>query len=389
MHIYGRVVTIVLLLLVVPSASSCKDQAQNSSGANQTASTKPGRWIAQYRSPASMNIQGTNLATYSYSSLSVVSRDVVFVAGDIPHPSIREERIAVVIRTTDGGKNWTETTIEQPGMRIPTLNSIHFISPELGWAVGLDSAGYGVTLKTTDGGTSWAASKLNFNQAPTSVFFIDSENGWIGGSTPPPGEDDGDGGPSDLLATTDGGITWRSQRRLPVTITDIFFLDKTNGWAAGTSGAIYHTTDGGLTWDSQRSELESGEGPVDLTGDAAKGLAIFGIHFTTLQSGFAAAGGIEEDTGRILGTTNGGQAWSRKLIVGDKGVRDVFFLNPDVGWAIIFDGHYVYHTTDGGRNWLSEQVQFEQDVPFFRIAAADASHVWAAGGGAIFFRVTD
>jgi photosystem II stability/assembly factor-like uncharacterized protein len=211
----------------------------------------------------------------------------------------------------------------------------------------------------------------------------------MGGSTPPPGEDDGDGGPSDLLGTTDGGATWRSQRRLPVTITDIFFLDKSTGWASGTRGAIYNTTDGGLTWDSQRSELESGDGPVDLTSDAAKNLAIFGIHFSTPQSGFAAAGGFEEDTGRILGTTNGGQAWSRKLIVADNGVRDVFFLNPQVGWALIFDGHYIYYTTNGGQNWLSEQVQFPQDVPFFRIAAADASHVWAAAGGAVFFRVPD
>jgi photosystem II stability/assembly factor-like uncharacterized protein len=389
MHNYGRVAVIAFLSLVAPCASSCKDGAQDGSGASQNASAKPGRWIAQYRSPASMNIQGTNLATYSYSSLSVVSRDVVFVAGDIPHPAIREERIAVVIRTTDGGKNWTETLIEQPGMRIPTLNSIHFVSPEVGWAVGLDSAGNGIALKTTDGGTSWTVTKLSFNQAPTSVFFIDTENGWMGGSTPPPGEDDGDGGPSDLLGTTDGGATWRSQRRLPVTITDIFFLDKSTGWASGTRGAIYHTTDGGLTWDSQRSELESGDGPVDLTSDAAKNLAIFGIHFSTPQSGFAAAGGVEEDTGRILGTTNGGQAWSRKLIVADNGVRDVFFLNPQVGWALIFDGHYIYYTTNGGQNWLSEQVQFPQDVPFFRIEAADASHVWAAAGGAVFFRVSD
>jgi photosystem II stability/assembly factor-like uncharacterized protein len=389
MQIHMRVVPVVLLSFVVLCASSCKDSAQNNPGTGQPAASKPGRWIAQYRSPASMNISGTNLATFSYSSLSVVNRDVVYVAGDVPHPKIVDQRVGVVVRTTDGGKNWTETLIEPAGMRIPTLNSVQFISPETGWAVGLDSTEVGVVLKTTDGGNNWAVSKLSFKQAPTSVFFIDAENGWMGGSTPLSEEDDGDGGPSDLLATTDGGATWMSQRRLPVTITDLFFLDKMTGWAAGTRGAIYHTTDGGLTWDPQRSELESGEGPMDLTGDAAKNLAILGIHFSTPESGFAAAGGLEEDVGRVIGTTNGGLSWGRKLIIPDKGLRDVFFLNPNEGWALLFDGHYIFHTVNGGAQWLSEQVQFDQDVPFFRVAAADASHVWAAAGGAIFFRVVD
>ncbi|HWP43617.1 MAG TPA: YCF48-related protein [Blastocatellia bacterium] len=389
MQTYRRVIIIVLLSLASPFASGCKESAQNSGSLDQSVAPKPGRWIAQYRSPASMNIRGTNLATFSYSSLSVISRDVVFVAGDIPHPKIVDNRIAVVIRTTDGGKSWTEKMIEQPGVRIPTINSMHFVSAETGWAVGLDSAGNGIILKTTDGGNNWAVTGLPFNQVPTTVFFIDSNNGWVGGATPPPGEEDGEGGPSDLLATTDGGTTWRSQRRLPVSITDIFFLDKSTGWAGGTRGAIYHTTDSGLTWDTQRSELETGEGPIDLMGDAVKNFAIYGIHFSTPQSGFAAAGGLEDDIGRVIGTTNGGQAWARKLSIRDKGVRDVFFLNPKVGWATIFYGHYIYFTLDGGQTWLSEQVQFEQDVPFFRIAAADDSHVWATAGGAVFFRVVD
>jgi photosystem II stability/assembly factor-like uncharacterized protein len=68
-------------------------------------------------------------------------------------------------------------------------------------------------------------------------------------------------------------------------------------------------------------------------------------------------------------------------------LRDVFMLSPTEGWAVPKYAKYIYHTVDGGRFWQSEDISFEQEVPLFRVAAADASHVWAVGGGAIFFRV--
>jgi photosystem II stability/assembly factor-like uncharacterized protein len=392
MQINTRLIAIVFLSLLSVGLSACKNPAQNTNQQNPgqpTPAQKTGRWVAQWRSPYSTNISGTNLATFAYSSISVVSASVVFVAGDMPSPKIQEERTGVIIRTTDGGRNWIETLVEQPGMRITLLNSIHFVNANLGWVVGLDSTRTGVMLKTTDGGSTWAASKLGFKQAPTTVFFANADTGWMGGSTPPLGEDDGDGGPSDLLGTTDGGQTWQSQRRLPTTINEIFFLDKTTGWAAGYNGAIYQTTDGGRTWNAQRSELEPGDGPMDLTSDAAKQFAINGIHFANSQNGLAAAESIEDDLGYVLATVNGGASWARQLKIADQGVRDVFMLNPTEGWALTKYGHYIYHTVDGGRYWLSEQVQFEQDVPFFRIGIADAGHAWAVGGGAIFFRLPD
>ena len=91
----------------------------------------------------------------------------------------------------------------------------------------------------------------------------------------------------------------------------------------------------------------------------------------------------------MLGTSNGGLAWHRQWIVADSGVRDVFFINAQEGWAVTDRGQYIYHTVDGGRSWLSEPKVFEQDVTMVRLGAADAQHVWAVGGGAVFFRVTD
>lgn len=385
-----RAVPFLLAILIASGTSSCKTGQVNSNRQGTAdATAKPAKWIAQYRSPASLSYSGVNLSVFYYSGISVVSPSTVFVCGDTPNSKVQDERVAVILRTTDGGQNWTDTPVELPGIHIPTLNAIHFISPEIGWTVGVDSGGDGIVLKTTDSGSSWAATRIDHKEVPTTVFFVDSDNGWIGGATPSPGEDDDMGGPSAILATTDGGHTWYPQYNVPLSILRIVFVDRVNGWSSGTKGAIYNTSDGGRTWDKQRTEIDAGDGPVDPRGEGAKNYAIRGLQFIDKDNGFAAATATEQPGGRMLVTTNGGGAWRRQWMVAGAGVRDVFFLNPNEGWALTDQGPYINHTIDGGRSWLSEPKVFEQDVAISRLAGADAGHVWAVGGGAIFFRVSE
>jgi photosystem II stability/assembly factor-like uncharacterized protein len=390
MHTYYRTVSFALASITLLFSLSCSGGQQNSNqlsagGARQTLA----RWVAQYRSPASLTQQGVNLGFFYYSSISVVSPSIVFVAGDVPGPKGDEHRVNVILRTTDGGQSWMERTVEQPGLAIPRLTCIYFVSPEVGWAVGVDQADNGLLLKTTDAGETWVVSRIGVSQVPMTIAFADSETGWMGGATPPVGDDEGTGGPSVILGTTDGGRSWQPQLNTPVSIYDISFVDKTHGWASGTKGAIYHTDDGGRTWNSQRSELEMGDGPINLSADAAKQFGLVGIQFIDAQHGAAAASAEDEDTGRLLMTSDGGTTWRRQWIVADSGVRDTFFIDPNEGFAVTDRGQYVYHTVDGGRTWMAEPKVFEQDVTMVRLGAADAKHVWAVGGGAVFFRVSE
>ncbi|HXG68124.1 MAG TPA: YCF48-related protein [Blastocatellia bacterium] len=394
MRITGRSLWLIYIALTVLAQMGCKPSAQNSNQANTSGPPKPvkvGKWVNQFRSPASLPYSGTHLALFSYSSISVVSPEVVFVAGDVPNvPKNENERIGVVVRTTDGGKTWTEFFIKQPGMKITTLNGVHFVNPNLGWVVGIDSKGGGVVLKTTDAGANWTVSQLNFKQQPTAVYFADEHTGWMGGATALADDEEEIGGPSDILATTDGGATWYPQRRVPTSINKFTFIDKQTGWAGGHKGAIYHTEDGGRTWNAQKSELEVSEGPLHQTPEGHLMFSIQGIHFVDRENGFAAASSqTGDDKGRMLKTTNGGQSWARTWIVEDSGVQDVFFLTPMIGWAATERGRYIYYSEDGGKYWNAEVVDFEQNVPVLRIAAADAAHVWAVGGGGIFVRVVE
>jgi len=115
-----------------------------------------------------------------------------------------------------------------------------------------------------------------------------------------------------------------------------------------------------------------------------------GICFVDAEHGYAAARArSEEETGRIIGTSNGGTVWNKQRIVADSGARDLFFINANEGWILTDRGSYIYHTTDGNKTWLSEKKDLEYDPPVSRIAAADAQHVWAVGGGMIIVRQSD
>ena len=417
-------IILAVMIVVTLTSVSCKDpQNANRQNSSQAPSRTPAHWIPQWRSPHSAETTGMNLAVYAYSSISVVSSDVVFVAGDMPNPKDNGTRVGVFVSTTNGGQTWNETLIDQFPQKDTALNYIHFVNPRVGWMVGAisitEDRTEGVLFKTSDAGGTWAVSKLQYKQLPTCIFFVDEMTGWMGGVTPD-SEDPGsepaktsgkkerpgkkgknessgsaaapdsmasDGGPSDILTTTDGGRTWQSQWHISTSITDIFFVDRDNGWATGYKGAIYRTTDGGRSWTQQRSELEFNEHYTDPKNDDSKNFIVSGVHFFDAKNGLAGASASEEDLGRIVGTSNGGETWSKKLIAQGEGIRDVFMLSTTEGWATPRFPKYIYHTIDGGRYWEGENIIFPQEVPFFRVAGADAAHVWAVGGGAIFFRV--
>jgi photosystem II stability/assembly factor-like uncharacterized protein len=142
-----------------------------------------------------------------------------------------------VLRTIDGGLTWRGQYTT--GTRV-TLRAVTFVDRLHGWAVGGTSAGRCVVLSTTNGGRTWSRRDLS-SQDPyggLKVAFTDARHGWIAnGST--------------VLATTDGGRHWVTQR--PGTFVDaLTFIDPAHGWAVAETadwtsygGGILTTATGG------------------------------------------------------------------------------------------------------------------------------------------------
>ncbi|MBI1924686.1 hypothetical protein HYR99_10580 [Candidatus Poribacteria bacterium] len=126
-------------------------------------------------------------------------------------------------------------------------------------------------LHTTDGGQIWlqqALPTLPFGSNLNQVQFLDTNNGWIVGSTA--------GGVRIVIHTADGGKTWDLNYILPppevfVGSSKAYFASSKEGWiiAAGKNPTIYkqfiyHTGNSGQTWEVEY-EHESSTEPIFLS----------------------------------------------------------------------------------------------------------------------------
>lgn len=106
---------------------------------------------------------------------------------------------------------------------------------------------HGRSVRTTDR-VAEAPYRLSTHDQVNARFFLDSSRGWAVGTT--------DQGGDLILATSDGGTSWRLLDRKPdrFALRDVFFIDALHGWACGgptTAGVVSRTLDGGRTWREQ------------------------------------------------------------------------------------------------------------------------------------------
>ena len=232
-------------------------------------------------------------------------------------------------KTEDGGLTYQK--IENA----PNGNDIFFLDSMTGFIAG--------THKSTDGGESWYAT----NGGGTKVFFLDDQVGWsIGGNT--------------ILKTTDKGEQWITQLTLPAdNFTSIFFIDTLNGWA--TSRYIWQTTDGGISW-IQRTDI-----PVFFSDEIyfinSLGFVIEFLElykttnsgnnwFTQLNSQYIirSFGWLSASHGFIIGdgvyeTIDNGNTWDEILELRNIGLRKLHSPKIYVGYAVGYTG-LVYKYID-------------------------------------------
>lgn len=142
-------------------------------------------------------------------------------------------------------------------------------------------------------------------------------------------------GPSAILATTDGGRTWRAELTGQLNLTGLDFVSASNGWAVGT-GTLLVTSDGGAHW-------------TPLADPCLRSL-----HFVSATTGYAIAGGSGLDqfgspatAGELLGTTDGGHSWHQ--ITAPPDAQSVCFDPGGYGW--LGAGGRLYQSGDGGARW--------------------------------------
>lgn len=182
-------------------------------------------WSTQiYTNPNTFNFE-------SFESVYFVDQNTGYIAGGLNE--------MWVLKTSDGGANWTPLTMPAYFQRLQT---VHFTDVNTGYVAGGSGTGggNGRVYKTSDGGATWDL--LNTGIAPNyynTIYFTDANNGILGC--------DIDGL---LLKTTDAGLNWSAVTN-PAGISSVeefSFVNSSLGYAAILSGKIIKTTDGGANW---------------------------------------------------------------------------------------------------------------------------------------------
>lgn len=144
-----------------------------------------------------------------------------------------------------------------------------------------------------------------------------------------------------VLLSDDDGRSFRQAARVPVssTLNAVTFADAAHGWAAGHWGAIIATEDGGETWKLQR---------VDTSTDQP----LFSVDFLNARDGFAA--GLWS---LLLATHDGGSTWTRvpvpKPAGGSRADRNLYRVFSDRTNSIYVTAEQgtVLRSSDGGASW--------------------------------------
>ncbi len=164
-------------------------------------------------------------------------------------------------------------------------------------------------------------------------------------------------------------------------LNDVFFIDKTHGWAIGLNSTVLATTDGGETWVKQ--ELPVSDFRLER------------VQFINQNVGYIIGYSIIDHVveGHLFHTNNGGQIWE---IVETNIVfyytKALCFIDENTGWIVTggkdsrgdsFNG--VLKTTDSGKTWKIQYNHMAMDAPYkywgvYSVSFIDNLHGWVLYG---------
>ena len=273
---------------------------------------------------------------------------------------------AIVLFTLAGyasaQSGWTPIKLNTAGN---DLNTVYFIDSQRGW-VGGDG---GYLSRSDDGGQSWVRQYVSTTAAINDIYFRDKEAGFfLAGNS--------------IFVTRDNGTTW-SQSKIfspeefdgaEIELYSVRFSSKKKGWVVGSvskrdrvvDSVLVYTDDGGETWKRQR---------------APSRLELIHIEFVSDKRGW-----IVGDGGTILFTRDGGQSWTQQK-TGVNGTLYHVDFRDDKRGLVVGERGVLLRTTDGGETWAP--VPTNVNVTLLSVQVLDDDEGWAIGRGGTILRTAD
>jgi len=267
-----------------------------------------------------------------------------------------------ILHTTDGGTSWSF----QDGKTDDHIIDVFFLNRNLGWATAFkfSSQPYGtLLLKTTNGGEDWISTIYPENNIfMNCVLFLDSLNGWMGGS------------PHAIVSTNDGGQSWQPATVDTSTLAffpvlNIQFYNENYGYACGgrfdIAGVTWRTSNGGETWYA----IPPDQAPAD---------EVHQLHLFDSITVMGAGGDPDFGYGvGMLNTVDGGYNWFYNELNIQGNAYDLAFRNETDAWAPLGPGQKMIYSQDAGLSW--NEIPTPESMAIYKLHFPDSLHGFAVG----------
>lgn len=250
----------------------------------------------------------------------------------------------MLFRSTNGGNNWTNLTLPESNKKL------QFVSFSHGFFL-TDSKFY----KTTNGGQNWTGTIVpffGFGGTAQDFHFLNENTGWLSVVYFDPYPWPYGSYHSRVNKTTNAGVNWAHQYTKATDMTKtyrIFFANLNLGFLNEDSVAysLIRTSNGGLNWNNVLS-----------SGSSKK---YYSMSFPSTDTGFFTGD-------QTIKTINSGATWSTIITPSGNVYRSVFFINNLTGW-IAGNGGLIAKTVTGATkikpisNVIPETFQLFQNYP--------------------------
>jgi hypothetical protein len=196
-----------------------------------------------------------------------------------------------------------------------------------------------LVLLTSNGGVNWTESPVK--EACLSLFFLEDSTGWMVTDT-------------GLWTTQEAGRSWLKSKTAPANLLRVWFLTRDHGFASGREKHVYETKDAGVTWTPVAVAATAPGDPVYTTyGDIAfsgnKGI-ISGWNIPPqrggpdwMEPGQAEARKQVPHVSILLQTKNSGDAWSETHVSLFGQITRMALSSQNVGLGLVeFKDDFAY-----------------------------------------------
>jgi len=147
---------------------------------------------------------------------------------------------------------------------------------------------------------------------------------------------------TDILHTTNGGLSWTTQTTNVGSVKAIYFSDVLHGWIVGRNALLMKTVDGGANWTTLTNTNQN---------QAAQFRSVYALNANVCYFGSSVSGTSGE---YILKTTDAGNSWTPIQVPFQYSVFNVVFWDENNGWISGDYGEIAHYSNKTGiQNALS------------------------------------